>query len=170
MTTAYKTKQARPASVYLLMVLLLFQGVGAVFGGYSLVADPSGGILQMPLSALDGTPFSSYLIPGLILLLVLGVFPLVTVAGLWLRPSLPWLAGLERLVHLHGAWLASFTIGVALIIWISVQGMMIGLEHLLQWSYLVLGFVIIGISLLPSVRRHYAQPQAASRPTAMSQP
>ncbi len=37
--------------------------------------DPRGGVLQMPVSWLDGSSFHDYLIPGLILLLTLGCSP-----------------------------------------------------------------------------------------------
>ena len=65
----------RPATLWLLLVLLLVQGLGGLAGGLSLALQPDGSIMQMPLSYLDGSPFSDYLIPGLILLLVLGVLP-----------------------------------------------------------------------------------------------
>ncbi len=151
-------RPARPAAVYLLMGLLLLQAAGAIFGGLGLVVDPQGGFLQMPVSALDGSPFRDYLVPGLILLLLLGVFPLITVAGLWFRPAMPWLAGLERRAGFDVAWLASFTVGVALIMWIVVQVLMIGYVSPLQPIFFVVGVAIVGVSLLPSVRNHYRKP------------
>ena len=78
----------RPAGVWILLVLLLIQGLGGLAGGLSLTLRPDGSIMKMPLSYLDGSPFSDFLIPGLILLLVLGVLPLVAVAGLWMRRTL----------------------------------------------------------------------------------
>ncbi len=112
----------------------------------------------MPVSALDGTPFSDSLMPGLILLLLLGVFPLITVAGLWFRPAMPFLAGLERRAGLDAAWLVSFTVGVALIIWIVAQVLLIGYVSPLQPVFFVVGVAIVGVSLLPSVRNHYRKP------------
>jgi hypothetical protein len=54
-----------------LVVLELFVGLWAVIGGVGLV---TGAIpfLQMPIQYLQGTPFSDYTIPGLLLLLVVG--------------------------------------------------------------------------------------------------
>jgi hypothetical protein len=160
MTTA--NKKPRPASLILLMGLLVFLGLGALFGGYNLVADPTGGRLQIPLTQLEGTPFSDYLIPGLILFTVLGIFPLFTAYALWQKPSWSFLAGLERLTHQHWSWLASLTVGIALVIWIIVQGMILGFGHPLQVIYLLLGFVIIGVTFLPSVRRYYARDEQRS--------
>jgi hypothetical protein len=45
-------------------------GVGAVYGGYSLLTDPEG--LGARQSWLDGSAFSDYTIPGLVLLVVIG--------------------------------------------------------------------------------------------------
>ncbi len=54
-----------------LVVIELFVGLWAVIGGVGLV---TGAIpfLQMPIEYLQGTPFSDYTIPGLLLLLVVG--------------------------------------------------------------------------------------------------
>ncbi len=53
--------------------LELLVGIAALFGGGSLIADPSGARLQMPISFLDSTPFRSYLIPGGLLFGVVGL-------------------------------------------------------------------------------------------------
>lgn len=55
------------------VILLLFNGVGALYGGWQLVTDPTGGSMQMPLTYLQHSPFTNYLIPGIILLLANGV-------------------------------------------------------------------------------------------------
>jgi hypothetical protein len=54
-----------------LVVIELFVGLWAVIGGIGLV---TGAIpfLRMPVEYLQGTPFSDYTIPGLLLLLVVG--------------------------------------------------------------------------------------------------
>lgn len=46
--------------------------------------------------------------------------------------------------------------GFSLMIWIVVQGLMIGFGAPLQWVYLGLGVTIFALNLLPSVRRYYA--------------
>ena len=55
----------------ILLVIELFVGIWAVIGGVGLVTG-SMAFLQMPVSYLDGTPFSDYTIPGLVLLLIVG--------------------------------------------------------------------------------------------------
>jgi hypothetical protein len=153
-------KQTRPFSVYVLMVLLLFLGVSAIYGGYNLIVDPSGGQLHMPSSWIETTPFQNYLIPGLILFSVLGVFPLIVTALLFFTPDWSVMRGLEHLTHEHWSWLASLTVGIALIIWITVQFLMFGARHPVQIGLELtlgtLGIVIIAVSLFPAVRRYYA--------------
>ena len=48
----------------------LVVGIGAVFGGYRLLSDPTG--LGAKQSWLDGTVFPDYTIPGLVLLVIIG--------------------------------------------------------------------------------------------------
>ena len=95
-----------PAKIAL--VLLVFLGVTALPGGWALMTPPPGeGTLGMPLAWLEGSPFTSYFVPGLLLFGVFGVGSLVAAA-----------AGLLR--HWTAPYLA-FAIGAGQMIWISVQ-------------------------------------------------
>lgn len=127
-------------SLYILMVLILFQGMSGVFGGGALVLDPSGAILQMPISMLEGSPFETFFVPGIILFLVLGILPLIVLFGLWKRESWSW----------SGALLVS----IALIIWISVEIALVGYhsEPPLQLVYGLVGVALLMLTLMPSVR------------------
>ena len=138
-----QTQQSRPITVYLLMAALLFQGLSGVVGGIGLVADPSGGSLGFPLSWLDGSPFTDYLIPGLVLLIVLGIVPLLVIYGLWRRA--------------YWGWLGALLVGAALIVWIVVEILVIGYQAQppLQAIYGVLGVFIVILALLPGVRSYY---------------
>lgn len=142
-------RHARPVAVKLLVALLLLLAVNALYGGGALVADPSGGLLGMPVSLLAGSPFRDYLVPGLMLLALLGAFPLVVAWGLWFRPAWARLGRFE----VDGAWPAAHIVGVSLIVWILVQ--MTILRFFLQPVLLVLGIAIIGVGLLPGARRHF---------------
>jgi hypothetical protein len=126
--------------VYLLIVGLAFQGLSGLLGGIGLIVDPTGTLLQIPVEWLDGSPFESYLIPGLVLLLVLGIGPLAVLYGLWRRAS--W------------AWLGARLVSVALLVWIGVEVLVIGYqpEPPLQLIYGLLGVVLLAASLVPSVR------------------
>ena len=77
-----------------------------------LTIKPDGGLLKMPLSYLEGSPFSDYLVPGVILLCVLGIFPLVVAYGLLRRR--PW------------AWFGACAVGCGLMIFEVVEYGVIG--------------------------------------------
>jgi hypothetical protein len=110
-------------------VLQVFIGVGAVASGALLVIAPDGRAMQMPLDMLSGSPFGSFLIPGLILFLVHGVGNIVS-AILCFR--------MRRIAAFSG-----MLFGFALIIWIYVQVTMIGGGHWLQYLYFVFGLVLV---------------------------
>jgi hypothetical protein len=129
----------RSAAVWTLLLLLLLQAISGLAGGASLVVKPSGDVFKMPVANLRGSPFHDYLIPGLILLLVLGAGPLITLVGLWWRQA--W------------AWFAALAIGCALIIWIVVEALLTPYS-VLQVVYGVVGLLIALVTLVPSVRRY----------------
>ena len=131
----------RPVALYLLIVGMVFQGLSGLAGCCVLVADPSGGILELPVTTLAGSPFPDFLIPGLILGSVLGVVPLHTAYVLWSRGRFAW----------HQAFGAS----IALIVWILVEIAIIGYfaDPPLQAVYGLLGLAMLALTLLPSVRR-----------------
>ena len=118
-------------SFYTLIILMLFQGISGLIGGITLVIDPSGELLQMPLSTLEGSPFETFLIPGIILLTILGIFPMIVFYGLW--------------KNLKRAWMGSLLVSAALIIWISVEIWVVGYHHEppLQLIYGLLGLIML---------------------------
>ena len=59
------------------IILLLFLALNAIGGGLLLIADPSGNSIRIPVELLQGTPFSDYLIPGIILVLANGILSLI---------------------------------------------------------------------------------------------
>ncbi len=95
--------------------------------------------MHMPTSLLEGSPFDSFLIPELILLLVLGIAPLVAGVGLLLRRTWAW-------------WLAG-VVGRGLLVWIAVAMTIIDFDRL-QPAYFGMGLAIIVACLPPSVRRY----------------
>ncbi len=138
----------RPAAVFVLLALLVVLAAGALYGGAALVADPSGALLDMPVTLLDGSPFTDYLVPGSVLFVLLGLFPLATAGALWLRPAALHL----RRIGVHAAWLGALGVGLTLIVWILVQ--MTILRFHLQPPFLVLGVAIVVVTSLPSVRKY----------------
>lgn len=135
--------KSKPSSVIILLILILFQGLSGLLGGVGLVLDPSGKSLQIPISWLENSPFNDYFIPGLILLIILGAFPIVTIYGLWYK--MKW------------GWLFAQVLGLALIIWIGVEILIIGYQPKppLQLIYGLVGLIILIFVFLPSVKRYY---------------
>ena len=60
--------------------LEVFLGFGALFGGGALILAPDGHLLGMPVKLLAGSPFPSFLVPGIILFGLIGVAPLMAAA------------------------------------------------------------------------------------------
>lgn len=58
-------------------LLLIFNGVGAIFGGGNLISHPDGSRLSWTVDMLKHTPFNDFLIPGIILLAANGIFSFV---------------------------------------------------------------------------------------------
>lgn len=139
-------EQSRPITFYMLLASLLFQGVSGLFGGAALILDPDGGILQLPVEMLQGSPFHDFLIPGIILFGVLGIFPLIVSLGFRKNRYL--------------SWLLSLLVGVALLVWIGVEILIIGYHSQppLQLIYGLLGILIVFLTLLPGLRRHFGAP------------
>lgn len=129
----------RTPAVWALLGLLLLQGLGGTGGGLSLSLRPDGSIMRMPVSLLEGSPFTDYLVPGLVLLVVLGIAPLVAMIALWLRRT--W------------GWYVAFAVGCALVIFEIVEVQFIPFSWL-QPLFGVVGISIALVCLLPSVRRY----------------
>jgi hypothetical protein len=120
-----------------LLVVEAFVAVTAFAGGLALmlgalIPDLSW-VITPPTEYLEGSPFSSYLVPGLVLALVLGGLNVIAfVLLLQRRPS---------------ALFAAATAGYAALIWIFVQMMVIPFS-VLQAVYFMAGAVELGLVLL----------------------
>jgi len=144
----------KPVGVYFIILIVLFVSISAIFGGFSLIKDPTGNLIQFPNNYLKNTFFGNYLIPGLILFLVLGIFPLFLVYGLIKKDSLKFLEFFNIYNDLR--WQFSFTIyyGIVLIIWIDVQIMLVP-YIILQPIISGIGIIILALSLSKEFRRYY---------------
>ncbi|MFN8349808.1 MAG: hypothetical protein U0X91_32710 [Spirosomataceae bacterium] len=66
----------------LAVLLLLFNGIGALYGGWVLMTDPTGVQMQLPAAYLEHIPFKNYFVPGLILFTANGLFSFAVLAAL----------------------------------------------------------------------------------------
>ncbi|SEO43140.1 hypothetical protein SAMN04487895_107268 [Paenibacillus sophorae] len=149
----------RPAAVMFLYVLQFFLGVGAIGGGLALIIDPSGSMMGMPAdTVLQRSPFSSFLFPGILLLAVFGVFPLLVLYGMVKRPRWAWADAFNPFKELHSAWTLSLYVGFGQIIWIMVETYIMNAVSLVHVFYMSLGLLIQIATLLPSVQRFFQLP------------
>jgi hypothetical protein len=79
-TRPVSTSRRLPGIARLAVVLEIFLGIDALFGGGVFILVPDGHLLGMTTRTLAGSPFRSYLVPGIILIAVVGVAPLLAVA------------------------------------------------------------------------------------------
>jgi hypothetical protein len=135
---------------FLLIFLIFFLSVGALFGGFMLISDPSGYSLRFPANSLTNSQFSDFTIPGVILFISLGLFPLFLIYPLIFRPGWKWANSLNIYKNRYWAWTYSMYVGIILIIWIDVQIYLIGGGALIQFLYAVLGVCIVITALIPS--------------------
>jgi hypothetical protein len=68
-----------------LAVIELFIGLGAIGGGIALLTSAFIFDRWLPVAWLQGTPFSTYLIPGLVLLIIVGGGMLLAAATLFIQ-------------------------------------------------------------------------------------
>ena len=136
-----------------LAVLATFIGITAVAGGVALIVgaatSTSGGAIP-DAAYLGGSPFTSYIVPGLVLAVVVGGTHLL--AALFVGRGSP------------GGAAAVAVAAFGLLIWIFVQMMFIPFS-VLQAVYFgaglaELGFVLLGLGLF---RRGVSSPAATAR-------
>ena len=118
----------------LLGIIQSFTAVMAIPAGISLILDTSGNSLGLPDEILQSTPFDSYLIPGLALLIGNGIFHLIGAILSFRRDSRSGLLGIG--------------LGIFLLFWIIIQVYYIGNVHFLQPLFFGIALAEIVLSVL----------------------
>jgi len=115
---------------------LIFTGLSGLVGAVPLIVNPGGEPWSFPQSLLQYSPFRSYLVPGIILLIANGLF---SVWALWLtvsrRPGYGWWVIVQ---------------GVVLLGWLIVE---VAMLRLMVWPHYLYGavamvLVISGIAIV----------------------
>jgi hypothetical protein len=75
----------KPILTIFTVILLVFLGSGAIYGGIILISDPSGNKFEWSVDLLIGTPFKDFLIPGIILLIMNGILPLIITVLIFIK-------------------------------------------------------------------------------------
>ena len=113
----------------LLFILVSFVAVTATLSGLIMISNPDGGVMNLPLSLLDGTPFKDFLIPGILLSTIVGGVNLLAV-----------FYNIQRHVNRYNWAMAG---GIMISGWIVVQMILIQAAHWLHFLYLGIGILII---------------------------
>jgi hypothetical protein len=121
--------------------LQVFIGLGAVGGGLTLIIEPSGSNLGIPLEVLNRSPFSTFLVPGIVLLIVNGFGSFVGATASFTRY---WCAGE-----------IAIALGLFLVVWIMLQVYWFTAFHWLHALYLGIGFLelVLGWLLRKELRK-----------------
>jgi hypothetical protein len=122
------------------LVALAFLGLSAIVGAIPMLLHPAGEPWSMPQSLLRYSPFHSYLIPGIILLVANGLL------SLWVL----WLT--VRRHSCYGWWVAAQ--GCVLLGWLIVEMVLL---RLVVWPHYLYGAVALtlvaaGIALMRAPR------------------
>ncbi len=110
-------------------LLLLFNGIGAIYGGGNLIFYRAGSTLHLSAGILQHTPFQNFLIPGIALFIINGLCSLCVFAAL--------------VLNFKKAALLVFIQGILLVTWIAVQVVLIYDIYLLHVVMFVTGVALI---------------------------
>ena len=113
---------------------LILLGLGALAGGLALVLRPDGSVMHFDVALLAGSPFTDFLVPGLILGGLFGIGSLVVAA--------------MGLAHARLAPFLAFGIGCGQMIWIVVELAIINELSFLHPMFFGLG-LLIAVAAVP---------------------
>lgn len=120
-----------------LLVVIGQLAVRALVGGGALVLAPSGALVGLSTDTLTGTPFSDFLVPGLILVVVLGLYPAFVCYVLYTERK--W------------GWVGAVSVAVALSVWVTVE-LVVGFDRPTKYLNLLTAGAILVLAVHPSVR------------------
>ncbi len=112
-------------------LLLLFNGIGALYGGWSFMMHPDGSGLQMSTEWLKHSPFQDYFIPGIILFIANGLFSVLAFVLLVLKKTMA-----PGFVIIQGSILTG---------WILIQILFIQTVHPFHLVCALIGLILIGV-------------------------
>lgn len=119
----------------ILFALHLFVGIGAIAGGLAAITNPYEP-LGMPIDLLKNSPFSNYLIPGIILFTIIGIGNIFSALAFRFK------------LKLQGYISSIFSF--ALVIWIIIQCIILNTIAFLHGLFFLIGIIqaVLSISIL----------------------
>ena len=112
----------------ILFLLISFLSVTAILSGLLLISQPDGSLLNLSLSLLEGTYFSSYLVPGILLLIFVGGVNLLAV--------------FYNLKKDRGRYDWAMAGGFVVSGWVAIQLLLIHTVHWLHILYFGIGVIV----------------------------
>ena len=116
------------------IILLIFNGVSALAGGWAMISKPDGSAIMMSVDILRYSPFMNFLIPGIILFVLNGISSI--------------LVSILSILRVKNYHLPVIFQGCVLTGWIIVQLAMIRSIHVLHLIYGLTGIALITLGLL----------------------
>ena len=144
----------RPLELYVLYLLYFIIIAGALPAGFGMVTESTGVTLGMSPQVLVNSPFSSFLAPGIILIVCIGLLPLYTLFGLIAKPHWQWAGVFNIYKGRHWAWAYSLYCGAIIVGWILIQITMIQYS-ILQPIIGGIGLLIIILTVLPRTMQYF---------------
>jgi len=154
MTVMTSGEGKRPLGALLLTIVLMFYGAMGVVSGLILISDPSGAGMGFTSDIREEIPFQSFLPVGLFLLTVFGLVPLLLAYGAFTGKVLVF-QRINEMSGYHWSWTGGALLVLALVIWLAVEGMLIGLDYAATYMTVALGSLVLIALVLPSTRRFY---------------
>lgn len=102
----------------------------------------------------ENIPFQSFLPVGLFLFTVFGLVPILLAYGAITRKELLF-EKISETSGFHWSWTGGMLLVLALVIWLAVEGVLIGLDYAATYMTVVMGGAVFLALVLPSTRRHY---------------
>ena len=124
------TRDRLSAFQIVLGVLLGIVALNAFGGGYYALSGAEG----VPVEWLEASPFSNYIVPGILLLVVVGGSAALGAVAVFAR--------------MRSARLAALAAGIILLVWIVVQVSIIGYVSWLQPTMAVVALLIVALAFL----------------------
>ena len=146
----------RPLMLWPLVLCLLILSIGGGFaGGIMMLIDPSGEMLGVA-EMLPLLPVPNFILPGLFLLVVMGLYPLLLAFALITQPTWNWVDRWFQWNKYYWAWIGCLVLVVIIAIWLAYEGWLVGWWPI-TYATAVQGFLILLFAMMPSVRKYYAE-------------
>lgn len=117
----------------IIFALHAFVGIGGMVGGLPTILNPEGP-LGIPVEILKNSPFSNFLIPGIILFTIIGLGNVISAITILFKSRF------QGYISSVFSW--------ALVIWIVVQCIMLNAINILHIIFFVIGIVEVVLSTI----------------------